>query len=102
MGPPSPSQVIHIDQSHVELPPEIPASIPPAKYLELIYDDDEPPPLPTISQLALLASESQNHSPIYSGSGYEIPITDLILKAASGANKMNEACGVIVDGKTVL
>lgn len=46
---------------------------------------------------------NNSSSPIMNNSGYEIPITDLILKATSKLNDngFNRECVIVGDGKTV-
>lgn len=95
----------------MELPPESPdASVMKPKYLELIYhpdDDVENICAPT----TISAEQQQHHSPasspiVVANSGYEIPITDLILKATAKLNESNfnrnMECVVVGDCKTVL
>lgn len=103
IGPPSP-QKIHLDASHVELPPESPDSIPKPKYLELIYNPEDndpeqlqlhqeqeqqqqqqPQPISQQHEQQLPSNNIINNTSIIS-SGYEIPITDFFLKTKSTSN----------------
>lgn len=121
---------VQLEPSHVDLPPEggDESPLPKPKYLELIYhpDDDVESPatvvVQTISQRALDQQQQPSHGNHNNNnlssagtivrdshtSGYEIPITDLILKATSKMNEHNfnrnnmDCCVVVGDCKTVL
>lgn len=95
-----------MEVSHVELPPEsLEESTPPKpKYLELIYhpDDDENTTPQPISQ-PVIANKTDS---LIINSDYEVPITDLILRASAKLSESNfnrnMECVVVGDVKTVL
>lgn len=73
------------------MPPEGPETeLPKPKYLELIYhpDDDVESIATQPSQRSSVHLHSNNNN-INNSSDYEIPITDLILKAASKLSEKN-------------
>lgn len=103
---------VQLEPSHVDLPPESSPKVSPVakpKYLELIYhpDDDVQDVPTTISQRSIQSPGviTSNHN-INNNSGYEIPITDLILKATAKMNEnnfnRNMECVIVGDCKTVL
>lgn len=105
------TMVPHIDQHHVDLPPENSTdakqhnSVP--KYLELIYNAEEESHQPpsTISSRPLLIDNGGcgGGGGGGGGGGYEIPITDLILKKLD-ASTIHRSLddGFAATGKTVL
>lgn len=120
---------VQLEPSHVDLPPESgdESPLPKPKYLELIYHPDDDVDnsatvaVQTISQRALDQQQQPSHGNHNNNlsspgtiirdshtSGYEIPITDLIMKATSKMNEHNfnrnnmDCCVVVGDCKTVL